>query len=94
MAAGSLFAGRRIVPAVSGFLDRMIDANRALLDLDAMELGSDALSICFALEDAVFVYQELCALQNSPHLTQVESVKLQLVLDRLRARLRFFGDRT
>jgi hypothetical protein len=82
-----------MVTGTPGFLDGMIDANRALLDLDAMELGCDALGTCFALEDAVFVYQELRALQNFPGLTEVESAKLQLVLERLRARLRFFGDR-
>jgi hypothetical protein len=91
--SGFLSVLRRIVTSTPGLLDRIIEANRILIELDAMEGKYDLLGVSSALGDAALVYRELLALQKTTRLSQIEAVKLQIALSRLRARLRFYGNR-
>jgi hypothetical protein len=72
-------------------LDYIIEANGVLLSLDALALSHDPTAVALAVSDAVLVYAELLVLQDTRQLGPPESMRLQIALDRLRARLNFFG---
>jgi len=72
-------------------LDYIIEANGALLALDALALSHDATAVASAVSDAVLVYAELLALREIGHLAPPESMRLEIALDRLRTKLNFFG---
>lgn len=73
------------------FVEQMTDANRALLALDSLEPRNHSANVSFTVSDAALTYAKLCVLQENRALGKSESLKLQNVLDRLRARLRFYG---
>jgi hypothetical protein len=74
-----------------GFFQCMFDANGALLALDALEPRDNELAIGSVVNDAAFVYAELLVLQKTQKVSPSESARLQVSLDRLRAKLHFFG---
>ncbi|HTW47848.1 MAG TPA: hypothetical protein VMD92_07865 [Acidobacteriaceae bacterium] len=76
---------------IPDFLDRMVQADRLLLALDALGSRGEAQAVGMAMRDAVRVYAELVALRDAHPLTDGESIRLQIALDRIRARLKFFG---
>ena len=75
----------------SSFVLRLTDANSVLITLDAIEKPELRLQFSFALQEARLVYLGLLAWQQTATLSTDEADRLQSVIDRLRARLSFFG---
>jgi len=73
------------------FILRLTDANRALVTLDGIEKPEKSLQFTLALEEGMLVYTNLLVWQQVEVLSKDEADRLQSVLDRLRAKLRFFG---
>lgn len=72
----------------------MIEANWLLLSLDSLESRQEAQAFGLMMRDALRVYADLEEVRKTQPLTDAESIRLQIALDRIRARLRFFGQAT
>jgi hypothetical protein len=75
---------------VADFLEYMIEADRSLIALYALSSGSDARAIREAVDDAALVYEALLAVQKSRRIAKEQSIRLQMALDLLEAKLRCF----
>jgi hypothetical protein len=69
------------------------EANRVLILLDSMGPRDSRRSISRAVRDAHRAYDALLASQETIRLTVGEASEVQNLADRLKARLRFFGDK-
>jgi hypothetical protein len=74
-------------------VSQISEANRALILLDSMGPRDSRRARIRAVRDAQRAYDALLASLTSICLTAREASDVQHLVDRLRARLRFFGDR-
>jgi hypothetical protein len=75
----------------NSFVLRLTDANRVLVALDGIEKPEKSLRFILTLQEGILVYSNLLAWQRTETLSMDEAEKLQSVLDRLEAKLHFFG---
>jgi hypothetical protein len=73
------------------FLEYMIEADRSLTALYALNSGSDARAIRDAVDDAALVYEALLAVQRARAPDQEHYIRLQMAVDLLQTKLRSFG---
>jgi hypothetical protein len=73
------------------FVLRLTDANRVLVTLEGIKKPENRLQVVMAVHDGVLVYSNLLAWQRRVKLADEDADHLQFVKDRLRAKLRFFG---
>jgi hypothetical protein len=71
---------------------RLIEANRALIGLGAIDRKQRDPSFSKTVHDALRVYFELLSCNQLLTFSETESLQLQFVIDRLRATLLFFGE--
>jgi hypothetical protein len=76
--------------SVPDFLEHMIEADRSLIALYALSSRSDPRAIRETVDDAALVYEALLAVQGSRRAAQEQSVRLQMALDLLGAKLKAF----
>jgi hypothetical protein len=76
----------------AAFTSHVFHANRVMIRLDPIAARDGTPAVEFALRDALAVYANLIQYQSDDSLTKDEAARLQTVIDRLRARLRFFGE--
>lgn len=69
----------------------MIEANWLLLTLDSLESRSEAQVVGLVMRDALRIYADLEQIQKTHHLTDAESIRLQIALDRIGTKLRMLG---
>jgi hypothetical protein len=74
------------------FSNSLIEANRALIELGAIHCRERDNSVSKTVRDCLFTYTHLLTFQQSTSLGPDQSAQLQVVLDRLKAYLRFFGE--
>lgn len=77
--------------ARSEFRDRILEANRAIIALDALEVGHDSLTVSRAVGNGVRTYRELEVIRSTLNATEAESALLQTAMSLLRGRLRRSG---
>jgi hypothetical protein len=73
------------------FADLMAHATRALAKLDHFARSSGSMGTTAAVSEAVLVYEQLRDYRKAAKMTALETARLQVLLEKLRARLRFFG---
>jgi hypothetical protein len=71
--------------------DRLTNARRVLVTPDRIEKPESRLQVTIALHDGILVYSNLLVWQRIEVLSRDEADSLQSVMDRLKAKLRFFG---
>ena len=74
------------------FTNNLIQANRALIELGAIEWRERDNSVSTTVRNCLLTYTNLLTYQQSTSLGPDQSAQLQVVLDRLKACLRFFGE--
>jgi hypothetical protein len=74
------------------FVNTLIEANRALIALGAIDRREPNASASESLHDCLQTYTNLLTFQRNVGLSPAQSKQLQNVLDRLRAHLQFFGE--
>jgi hypothetical protein len=75
----------------NSFIHRLTNANRVLVTLDGIEKPEKSLQIVIAVHEGVLVYCNLLAWRRTANLSDEDADRLQFVMERLRTKLRYFG---
>lgn len=86
-----LKSGSRL-PVNPNLYEQLIQANRALLTLETIDLKERSTTTSLALQECLTAYTDLLHLQETLPLSADDCAHMQQIVDRLRAQLLFFGE--
>jgi hypothetical protein len=75
----------------AAFRDRILDAHRAIVALESIEAGEKAVAISLVLAEGTRAHRQLVQLRDSSNLMPSDAAFLQVAVDLLQAKLKFFG---